>query len=48
MKGAKVAISEGLLVQLYNLGKKEDKPISVLVEEMLKAEIKRRRLEGEQ
>ena len=48
MKGTKVAISEELLVQLYNLGKKEDKPIAALVDEMLRAEIKRRRLEGGQ
>ena len=48
MKGAKVSIREDLLVQLYNLGKKEDKPIAALVDEMLKAEIKRRRLEGGQ
>ena len=42
MRGTKVLIREDLLIQLHQLGKTEDKSLSVLVDEILRAGLKRR------
>lgn len=47
MKGTKVTIKEDLAIALYTIGKKEDKPISVLVDQMIREGLRRRRLADE-
>jgi len=40
MRGTKVLIREDLLIQLHQLGKAEDKSLSVLVDEIIRAGLK--------
>lgn len=42
MKGTKVLIGENLLFQLHQIGKKEGKPLGILVEELIHDGLERR------
>lgn len=47
MRGMKVTIKDDLAVTLYTIGKREDKPVSVLVEQLIREGLRQRRIEDE-
>lgn len=47
MRGMTVKIKDDLAVTLHNIGKREDKPISALVDQLIRAGLRQRRIADE-